>query len=34
MDYLDNIYEAILDGDMGIVPTNVQSALDAGISGL
>ena len=32
MDYLDNIYEAILDGDMGIVPTNVQSALDAGIS--
>ena len=32
MDYLDNIYEAILDGDMGIVPTNVQSAIDAGIS--
>ena len=31
MDYLDNIYEAILDGDMGIVPTNVQSAIDAGI---
>jgi 5-methyltetrahydrofolate--homocysteine methyltransferase len=32
MDHLDNIYEAILDGDMKIVPTNVQSALDAGIS--
>ena len=31
MDYLDNIYETILDGDMGIVPTNVQSAIDAGI---
>ena len=31
MDYLDNIYEAILDGDMGIVPTNVRSAIDAGI---
>ena len=32
MDYLDNIYEAILDGDMGIVPAHVQSAIDAGIS--
>ncbi len=32
MDYLDNIYETILDGDMGIVPAHVQSAIDAGIS--
>ena len=32
MDYLDNIYETILDGDMRIVPAHVQSAIDAGIS--
>lgn len=28
---LDNLYEGILDGDMGATPTNVQTALDAGI---
>lgn len=31
MDYLDNVYEAILDGDMGAASRSVQAALDAGL---
>ena len=29
---LDNLYEGILDGDMGATPNNVQVAIDAGIA--
>lgn len=29
---LDNLYECILDGEMGAAPANVQAALDAGIA--
>lgn len=29
---LDDLYEGILDGDMGATPDNVQTALDAGIA--
>ena len=29
---LDNLYESILDGEMAVVPGNVQAALDAGIA--
>ena len=29
---LDNLYECILDGEMGEAPANVQAALDAGIA--
>lgn len=31
MDHLDNVYEAILDGDMGAASSSVQAALDAGL---
>lgn len=30
--YLDDLYEGILEGDMGATPANVQAALDAGIA--
>jgi 5-methyltetrahydrofolate--homocysteine methyltransferase len=29
---LDDLYEGILDGDMGTTPNNVQTALDAGLA--
>ena len=32
MDHLDNVYEAVLDGDMSATPNSVQAALDAGLS--
>lgn len=32
MNELDDLFEGILDGDMGATPANVQTALDAGIA--
>ena len=32
MNQLDDLFEGILDGDMGATPANVQTALDAGIA--
>ena len=32
MDHLDNVYEAVLDGDMNTIPNTVQAALDASVS--
>lgn len=34
MDHLDNIYDAVLDGDMRATPTHVQAALDSGLDAI
>ncbi|WP_420644985.1 corrinoid protein [Candidatus Leptofilum sp.] len=31
MNHIDNIYDAVLDGDMGVIPESVQTALNANV---